>query len=111
MDPLKFLHIIYHYNGEFLTADRSLTYVGGTVASSFIERSKLSYLELIDHLKNHLPTYNEGQYLYWLYPGRQMFDGLKTIIDDDGCQGISNIIIDGSVAEIFVEPMMHVAEE
>ena len=70
MDPLKFLHVRYHYSGEFFTEDKSVTYVGGTVASSFIERNKFSYLELICHLKTHVPTYNEGQLLYWLYPGK-----------------------------------------
>jgi hypothetical protein len=91
MDNSEFLHVTYHYNGEFSTGTRSLTYVGGAIASSFIKRDKMSFLELIGHLKNHLPTYNEAQYLYWLYPGKQLFDGLKTIIDDEGCKYISDI--------------------
>jgi alpha-galactosidase len=111
MDNSEFLQVRYHYNGEFLSATRSLTYVGGTVASSFIKRDKMSYLELIGHLKSHLPTYNEAQYLHWLNPGRQLFDGLKTIIDDEGCKGISNIVTAGEVAEIFVEPVMCVTED
>jgi alpha-galactosidase len=71
----------------------------------------MSFLELIGHLKNHLPTYNEAQYLYWLYPGKQLLDGLKTIIDDEGCKCISDIIIAGEVAQIFVEPMTRLTED
>jgi hypothetical protein len=56
MDNSEFLHVRYHYNGEFFSAARSLTYVGSTVASSFIKRDKMSYLELIGRLKSHLPT-------------------------------------------------------
>jgi alpha-galactosidase len=94
MDPLEYIHIRFHYNREYLRRDRTLTYAGGTVASSFIKRDKLSSLELTGHLKNHLPTYNEGQLLYWLYPGRQLFDGLKTLVDDEGCKVISEYITD-----------------
>ena len=111
MDPLEYLHVRFHYNGEFLRGDRTLTYDSGTVASSFIKRGKLSLLELVGHLKDHLPTYNEGQLLYWLYPGQQLFDGLKTLVDDEGCKGISDYITDDGVAEIFVEPIMGVSDD
>ncbi|KAM0876456.1 hypothetical protein ACQ4PT_036150 [Festuca glaucescens] len=111
MDPLEYLHVKFHYNGEFLRGDKTLTYAAGTVASSFIKRDKLSSLELTAHLKNHLPTYNEGQLLYWLYPGRQLFDGLKTLVDDEGCKEISDYITDDGVAKIFVEPVMGVSED
>jgi hypothetical protein len=111
MDPLEYLHVRFHYNGEFLRGDKTLTYAGGTVASSFIKRDSLSSLELTAHLKNHLPTYNEGQLLYWQYPERQLFDGLKTLVDDEGCKEISDYITDDGVAEIFVEPVMSVSED
>ena len=55
MDPLEYLHVRFHYNGEFLRGYRTLTYASGTLASSFIERDKLSFFELIGHLKDHLP--------------------------------------------------------
>ena len=106
MDNSEFLHVRYHYNGEFVSGTNCLTYVGGTVASSFIKRDKMSYLGLIGHLKSHLPTYNEAQHLYCLYPGRQLYDGLKIIFNDEGCKGILDIITAGEAAEIFVEPVM-----
>ena len=46
-----------------------------------------------------------------MYPGRQLYDGLKIIFNDEGCKGILDIITAGEAAEIFVEPVMCVIED
>lgn len=53
MDPLDLIHVMFHYNGEFVKNGNHMMYLGGSEAMSDIDRDKLSLPELLGHLRDH----------------------------------------------------------
>jgi alpha-galactosidase len=102
MDPLDFLNVRFHFNGQFLKNGNELSYVGGTEAMSYIDRDKLSLPEVVGHLRDHFNV-KEDTMLHWLFPGRDMTTGLRALVDDKVCQYMSDCIVEGGVAEVYVE--------
>ncbi|TVU07217.1 hypothetical protein EJB05_47262, partial [Eragrostis curvula] len=102
MDPFGVLTVRFHYGGEFLTVAGHLQYFGGNTGLSSIELDKLSLPELIGHLRDHVDVDHPVQ-LHWLYLGEDLGVGLRLLVDDHSCNVIPEHIIDGGVADIFVE--------
>ncbi|KAF8667739.1 hypothetical protein HU200_052649 [Digitaria exilis] len=69
---------------------------------SYIVRDKISLPELVAHLRDHCVV-TEGRLLHWLFPGKELDNGLRALVDDKVCMYMSECITDGGVAEIFVE--------
>ena len=69
---------------------------------SFIERDKISLPEVIGHLKDH---YNalDPVLLHWFFPGKDLLNGLKVLVDDKACLDMSKCVTDVGVADVFVE--------
>jgi alpha-galactosidase len=102
MDALDKLLVRFHFLGEFINDGKQLHYIGGSEAVSEIERDKVSLPELIGHLKDHCKV-EEGSLLHWLFPGKQLNNGLRVLVDDKTCQFMSDSITEGGVADVFVE--------
>jgi len=77
-------------------------YCGGNEAMSDIDRDKISLPELVGHLRDHCVV-KEGMLMHWLFPGKELENGLRVLVDDKACQYMSDCITDGGVAEIYVE--------
>uniref|UniRef100_A0A0E0LIU3 PB1-like domain-containing protein n=1 Tax=Oryza punctata TaxID=4537 RepID=A0A0E0LIU3_ORYPU len=102
MDPSGVLMVRFHYGGEFLNVEGYLQYFGGNTGMSFIDLDKLSLLEMQGHLRDHSPVDHPVQ-LHWLYPGKDLNDGLRLLFDDDSCNVMAQHITNGGVVDIFVE--------
>ncbi|EEE58977.1 hypothetical protein OsJ_10678 [Oryza sativa Japonica Group] len=106
MDPSDFLPVRFHYGGEFMFSRGQLHYVAERTALSYIELDKISLPEIIGFLSDHMPV-SGLLHLHWLYPGKQLSDGLRFLLDDNACIEMANHMSNnGQVAEIYVE---HVA--
>jgi len=102
MDVCDFLPVRFYFNGEFLSNSNELFYDGGTQAISYIDRDKLSVAEVAGHLRDHCNV-KEGTMLHWLFPGRDMSTGLRALVDDRVCQYMFDCIIEGGLADVYVE--------
>jgi alpha-galactosidase len=102
MDVCGVLPVRFHFNGEFLRNSNGLFYVGGTEAMSYIDRDKLSLPEVVGHLRDHCNV-KEGTMLHWLFPGRDMSTGLRALVNDMVCQYMSDCIVEGGVADVYIE--------
>ncbi|CAN6322001.1 unnamed protein product [Urochloa humidicola] len=102
MDVLETLPVRFHFNGEFISTQKSIFYCGGREEMSYIDRDKVSLPEIFGHLKDHCNVH-EGALLHWLYPGKEMVYGLRVLVDDKSCIEMANTIVEGGVAEIYVE--------
>ena len=102
MDPLDTLAVRFHLGGEFLNDGKKLHYCGGKEAMSNIDRDKISLPELVGHLRDHYVV-KEGTLLHWLFPGKELDNGLRALVDDQACQYMAHCITDGGVADVFVE--------
>ena len=102
MDPLDTLAVRFHFGGEFLNDGKKTHYCGGNEAMSDIDRDKISLPELVGHLRDHCVV-KEGMLMHWLFPGKELENGLRVLVDDKACQYMSDCITDGGVAEIYVE--------
>ncbi|CAN6303386.1 unnamed protein product [Urochloa humidicola] len=102
MDVLGTLAVRFHFNGEFVTTQKGLFYCGGRVEVSYIDRDKVSLPEIMGHLRDHCNV-QAGALLHWLFPGRQLHNGLRVLVDDKTCIEMSDTIVEGGVAEIYVE--------
>ena len=101
MDVLGTLSVRFHFNGEFISAGKKLFYSGGREQMFYIDRDKVSLPEIVGHLKDHC-TVNEGALLHWLFPGKELVNGLRVLIDDKSCIEMADSIVEGGVAEIYV---------
>ncbi|KAK3132665.1 hypothetical protein QOZ80_6AG0526010 [Eleusine coracana subsp. coracana] len=101
MEPLETLQVRFHIDGEFMHSGRKLHYVGGTVVMSYIDRDKISFPEIVGHLRDHCNVL-EGVKLHWLIPGKELKDGLQVLWDDNSYLKMARCIVDG-VAEVYVE--------
>ena len=102
MDPLDFIPVRFHFGGEFLNDGKTVHYIGGNEAMSYIERDKMSLPELSGHLKDHFDP-SDPVLLHWLFPRKDLTDGLRILVDDSSCFQICQCITDGGVADVFVE--------
>lgn len=102
MDPLGTLPVRFHVKGEFIRQGNHLYYCGGVVEMSFIDKDKVSLPEIVGHLKDHCHVV-DGILLHWLFPGKELHNGLRALVDDRSCIEMSDSIGDGEVAEIYVE--------
>ncbi|KAK3131498.1 hypothetical protein QOZ80_6AG0507220 [Eleusine coracana subsp. coracana] len=101
MEPLETLQVSFHINGEFMHSDRKLHYAGGTEVMSYIDRDKISFPEIVGHLRDHWNV-PDGVKLHWLIPGKELKDGLQVLWDDSSCLKMVGCIVDG-VAEVYIE--------
>jgi alpha-galactosidase len=69
---------------------------------SYIDRDKISLPEVVGHLRDHC-IFSEGTSLHWLFPGKELENGLRVLVDDKVCQLMAGNIVEGGVADIFVE--------
>ncbi|KAJ1283925.1 hypothetical protein BS78_03G164600 [Paspalum vaginatum] len=102
MDPLDTLPVRFHLGDEFLSSGRNVYYVGGSEEMSYLERDKVSLPEIVGHLQDHCAV-QEGTLLHWLFPGKDLNNGLRVLVDDATCLEMSNCISEGGVVEIYVE--------
>ncbi|KAG2629091.1 hypothetical protein PVAP13_3KG400703 [Panicum virgatum] len=65
MDILDTMPVRFHFGGDFVNHRNKKKYVGGREAMSYIDRDKLSLLEIVGHLRDHLNV-SEGVLLHWL---------------------------------------------
>lgn len=102
MDVQNFLVVWFHYNGEFIYDGRQKHYCGGSEAISHIDRDKVSLPEVKGHLKDHCAV-EEPMLLHWLFPMKELKDGLRVLLDDKVCQLMSDCTSEAEVADIYVE--------
>ncbi|CAN6273446.1 unnamed protein product [Urochloa humidicola] len=102
MDVLSKLVVRFHFNGEFMNDGKKVQYVGGREAMSYIDRDKLSLAEIVEHLRGHC-TVEDGTLVHWLFPGKELDDGLRVLMDDKTCLQMADSVEKGGVAEIYVE--------
>jgi alpha-galactosidase len=69
---------------------------------SYIDRDKISLPELVGHLRDHREV-KEGSLLHWLFPRKELENGLRALVDDKACQCMCDCIDDAGVADVFVE--------
>ncbi|XP_062212222.1 uncharacterized protein LOC133913172 [Phragmites australis] len=104
MDNLDILRVRFHFGGEFDFNGHSLLYVGGRSAMSYLERDKVSLPELRGYLTDHIGLTDEDQVTFhWLFPGKELSNGLRNLNDDKSCIYMSDSISEGGVADIYVE--------
>lgn len=99
------LPVRFHFGGDFINKGRETFYIGGSEEMSYIERDKVSLPEIVGHLKDHCEVI-PGMLLQWLFPGKELADGLRVLIDDEVCNYMSNCVGEGGVADIYVEIVM-----
>ncbi|KAF8687404.1 hypothetical protein HU200_043094 [Digitaria exilis] len=102
MDGLDNLAIRFHFGGAFVGSGRQLKYVGGRTTISHVELDRLSLPEIKGHLADHVIP-SDVTRLHWLGPGYNLCDGLMLLVDDLSCKFMADHIIDGGVAELYVE--------
>ena len=108
MDPSDFLPVRFHYGGEFMFSRGQLHYVTERTALSYIELDKISLPEIIGFLGDHMLV-SDLLHLHWLYPEKQLSDGLRFLLDDSACIEMENHTSNnGQVADIYIE---HVATD
>jgi hypothetical protein len=101
MDVFSTLAVRFHFNGDFINDGKNVHYIGGIQELSYIDRDKVSLPEVVGHLKDHCIV-REGTLLHWLFPRKELRNGLRVLMDDKSCQDMSDAIV-GGVAKIFVE--------
>jgi len=58
----------------------------------------------VGHLKGHGVVVSDVM-LHWLFPSKDLENGLRVLHDDKACQDIAYCITDNGVADVFVESM------
>jgi alpha-galactosidase len=110
MDDTDILQVRFHFNGEFISSrNNHLFYCGGKQEISYIHRDKVSLPKIWGHLKDHCCNVEDGALLHWLYPGKDLINGLRVLVDDTSCIQMADTIMKGEVAEIYVEAPQHEA--
>ena len=96
------LAVRFRFGGEFFKDGKILHYFRGNAAMSYIDRDKISLPEVVGRLHDHYNVH-DGVLLHWLFPGKELHDGLRVLVDDKVCQFMSDSIMDSGVANIYVE--------
>ena len=102
MDPADHIAVRFHFNGEFINDGKTIQYVGGKEAMSFLDRATLSLQRIQQCLSEHYVTV-DGQQLHWLFPGKDLFDGLLMLSEDKSVETLSACTTDAGVADVYVE--------
>lgn len=102
MDPADCIVVRFHFNGEFINDGKTVQYVGGKEAMSFLDRATLSLQRIQQCLSEHYVTV-DGQQLHWLFPGKDLFDGLLMLSEDKSVETLSACTTDAGVADVYVE--------
>ncbi|KAK3123177.1 hypothetical protein QOZ80_8AG0625470 [Eleusine coracana subsp. coracana] len=102
MDPFETLPVRFHVHGWFEEDGPVVQYLGGTEVMSYIDMDKISYPEIVGHLKDHV-TVPDCVKMHWLFPGAEMANGVTLLCDDKSCLTMSDSIVEGGVADIYVE--------
>lgn len=102
MDMTEKLIVRFFFDGEFINDGSTVHYIGGREELSYIDRDKVSLPEVVGHLKDHCSV-EEGALLHWLFPGKDLKNGLRVLVDDKACLEMSDATDDLGVAEIYVE--------
>jgi hypothetical protein len=67
-----------------LNDGKKLHYLGGNEEVSFINRDKISLLEVMGHLKDHYNA-TDPVILHWLFPSKDLLNELRVLVDDQAC--------------------------
>lgn len=111
MDNLNVLIVRFYLGGQFVHYEDSTNYIGGDEAISHIDRDKVSLPEIVGHLKDHMViTEKDNIYLHWLFPSKELNNGLRMLSDDKVCEYMSECITDGAVADVYAE-VIHESED
>jgi alpha-galactosidase len=102
MDPLEFLAVRFYFGGVFFNDGKKLHYLGGKEELSFIDRDKIFLPKVMGHLRDHYNA-TDPVILHWLFPGKQLVNGLRVLVDDQACLEMCQCISDVGAADIFVE--------
>lgn len=112
MDNHDFLPVRFHLGGEFVRHGPNIDFVGGDEAWSYIEREKVSVCAIVSNLKRHMIiTDKDSIFLHWLFPGKELINGLRPLKDDKECSYMLQYITDDSVAEVYAEVVHENSEE
>ena len=68
-------------------------YLGGSESMSYIEWDLISLPEIMGHLKDHVLVVDDVM-LHWLFPGKDLDNGLRVPNDDKSCQYMADCITD-----------------
>jgi alpha-galactosidase len=103
MDGLDHISVRFHFGGAAVSSYGQLQYVGGRREMSYIEVDKVSLPEIKGHLADYVVPPTDVMCMHWLMPGKNLSSGLMLLVDDGSCQVMANHIINGGVADVFVE--------
>ncbi|CAL4993519.1 unnamed protein product [Urochloa decumbens] len=89
-----------------------MNFVGGDEAWSYIEREKVSVCEIVGNLKRHMIiTDKDSISLYWLFPEKDLVNGLRPLNDDKECSYMLKCITNDGVADVYAEVVHENSEE
>ncbi|CAO2143964.1 unnamed protein product [Urochloa humidicola] len=112
MDNMDFLPVRFHLGGEFVHYGHTIDFVGGDEAWSYIEREKVSVCEIVANLKRHMIiTDKDSISLHWLFPGKDLVNGLRPLNDDKECSYMLQCITGGAVTDVYAEVVHENSEE
>ena len=112
MDNVNYLPVRFHLGGEFVRYGQAINFVGGDEAWSYIEREKVSVCEIIGNLKRHMIiTDKDSVSLHWLFPGKDLVDGLRPLNDDKECSNMLECITDDGGVDVYAEVVHENSEE
>ena len=101
----EFIGVRFHYGGMFAREGTKLHYHGGKTGISFIDKDKISLPEIKGYLQDHTDI-SKAAMIYWHVPGKELADGLITLVDDQSCLQMSEFLDEIEVAEIYVEEIL-----
>lgn len=94
------LAVRFHFNGKIIKEGRNLHYSGGEQMMFNIERGKMSLSEIKRHIIECSEHMELGR-LFWLFPGEEMYCGLKLLKNDKMCNFMSDCTSEGEVADVY----------
>lgn len=62
----------------------------------------MSLPEVIGHFKGHYNA-SDPVLLHWMFPGKELLNGLRALDDDNACLEMCQYVTDGGVAYVFAE--------
>jgi hypothetical protein len=97
VDNPKVLQVRFYLGGKFVRGGNNAHDVGGDEAMSYIEKDKVSVPEITGHLKYHMIINDKDKiYLHWLFPGKELNNGLRILSDDNVCTYMSQCITESA---------------
>ena len=107
MDNLDWLGIHFFYNGQFEKSNKQLSYVGGNIQLTSVERYNISLATVREQLADIKMAYHgeeltEKHRLYWLFPGKNVRDGLRRLDTDRNVFFMDRCITDCGVVDVYV---------